>query len=407
MPIGKMPQFASRANDLATAVSSRELGHLAAPARDRCPICSNGPMAAGAVERRIKYVRSGAFNVAYQVLGDGPVDLILSPGWVTHLDLAWDVSPLARFLERLASFSRLILFDKKGTGLSDRLDPDTLPTLEERMDDIRVVLDAVGSERAALFGTLGGGAMCGLFAASYPERCLALILYGTFARLEPDTGLLSRLADEQDSALDRIEREWGTEGVGVAFWAPSLLEDEDVKAAYLRLTRSGVSPGSARSLMRLGYQLDWEATLSEIHVPTLILHRKGDLVAPVRQARKLAKGITGARYIELPGSDHIMWAGDQDAILREVDTFLEDVRPSDQRRLASAEDLGLSAREIEVLRLVAAGHTNKQIAELLFISPKTAGVHVSNILEKLGVERRAGAATVAQRLGLTHTSSSA
>ena len=200
--------------------------------------------------------------------GDGPIDLILSPGWVTHLDLAWDIPPLARLLERLASFSRLILFDKQGTGLSDRVHPDTLPTLKQRMNDVRVVLDAVGSERAALFGTLGGGAMCGLFAAvTYPHRCLALILYGTFAKLEPDMGLLSRLADNQEAALDRIEREWGTEGVGVAFWAPSILDDEDAKAAYLRLTRSGVSPGSARSLMKLGYQIDWQATLSRHPYP--------------------------------------------------------------------------------------------------------------------------------------------
>jgi len=352
------------------------------------------------MQQRIRYAKSNGFNVAYQVLGTGPVDLILSPGWVTHLELAWDIPPLARFLERLASISRLILFDKKGTGLSDRLDPDTLPSLGQRMDDVLVVLDAVGSERAALFGTLGGGAMSGLFAATHPDRCVALILYGTFAKLEPDTGLLSRLADGQESALDRVEREWGTEGVGVAFWAPSLTDDEDVKAAYLRLTRSGVSPGSARSLMRLGYQIDWEAVLPDIHTPTLVLHRTGDLVVPVRQGRELAKGIRGARYVELPGVDHLMWAGDQDAIVSEVETFLRDVGPSRDRHPIDSEDLGLSAREVEVLRLVAAGLTNKQIAGILFISPKTAGVHVSSILAKLGVERRAGAATVAQQLGL-------
>jgi pimeloyl-ACP methyl ester carboxylesterase/DNA-binding CsgD family transcriptional regulator len=351
------------------------------------------------VEPRIRYAKSGGFNVAYQVLGDGPIDLVLSPGWVTHLDLAWDIPPLARFLERLASFSRLILFDKQGTGLSDRVDPNTLPTLEQRTNDVRVVLDAVGSERAALFGTLGGGAMCGLFAARNPERCLALILYGTFAKLEPDTGLLSRLAGDQESALDRIEREWGTEGVGVAFWAPSLVPDEALTSAYLRLTRSGVSPGSARSLMKLGYQIDWEDALPDIHVPTLVLHRTGDLVVPVRQARKLAEGIGGARYVELPGVDHLMWVGDQDAIVREVEAFLDEVRPAPEAP-ATPDELGLTAREVEVLRLVAAGRTNKQIAQALFISPKTAGVHVSSILAKLGVQRRAGAAAVAQQLGL-------
>jgi pimeloyl-ACP methyl ester carboxylesterase len=201
---------------------------------------------------RVRYAKSGDFYVAYQVVGDGPFDLLLSPGWLTHLDLAWDVAPLARFLERLASFSRLILFDKKGTGLSDRLNPHTLPTTEQRMDDVRAVLDAVGSEQAVLFGTLGGAAMCGLFAAAYPDRCLALVLYGTFAKIEPDTGLLSRLADSPEAALDRIELEWGSEGVGLAFWAPSIVNDgqdrcPDPSSAQIgRPGRSG-SPGPSGS----------------------------------------------------------------------------------------------------------------------------------------------------------------
>jgi pimeloyl-ACP methyl ester carboxylesterase/DNA-binding CsgD family transcriptional regulator len=339
-------------------------------------------------------------HVAYQVVGNGPIDLLLSPGWVTHLDLAWDVAPLARFLERLASFSRLILFDKQGTGLSDRLDPRTLPSMEQRTDDVRAVLDAAGSQQAALFGTLGGAAMCGLFAAKYPDRCLALVLYGTFARVEPDTGLLSRLADNREAALDRIEQEWGTEGVGLAFWAPSIVNDEEVKAAYLRLSRAALSPGSARSLLAVGYQLEWDAILAHIGVPTLVLHRSGDLVAPVRQGRELAASIPGARYVELPGADHLMWAGDQDAIVQEVRNFLQEIRPARDGSPPQLGELGLTDREIAVLRLIAAGRTNKEIASTLYISPKTAGAHVSNILAKLGVERRAAAATVAQRLGL-------
>ena len=355
---------------------------------------------AAAARGRIQYARSGDFHVAYQVLGDGPIDLLLSPGWVTHLDLAWDVAPLARFLERLASFSRLILFDKKGTGLSDRLNPHTLPTIEQRTDDVRAVLDAVGSEKAALFGTLGGAAMCGSFAAACPERCLALILYGTFARVESDTGLLSRLADSTEAALDRIEQEWGTEGVGLAFWAPSIVNDESVKAAYLRLSRSALSPGSARALLSVGYQLDWDSALPHIRVPTLVLHRTGDLVAPVRQGREVATAIPGSRYVELPGADHLMWAGDQEAILGEVEAFLEEVVPAGDPPPPPVTELGLTEREIEVLRLIAAGRTNKEIASTLYISPKTAGAHVSSILAKLGVERRAAAATLAQRLGL-------
>ena len=279
-------------------------------------------MAPSQPERRTRYAKAGSVNIAYQVVGDGPVDLMLCFGWVTHLDLAWAVPPLARFLDRLASFSRLIVFDKRGTGLSDRVHPDTLPTLEQRMEDVVAVMDAAGSERAALLGTLGGAAMCGLFAATYPQRTAALLLYGAYGKLEPDTGLLARLADTQELALDRVEREWGTEGVGLAFWAPSLLDDEETTSAYLRLTRSGVSPGSARSLMKLGYQIDWEAVLPGIRVPTLILHRTGDLVVPIRQARKLAEGIPEARLLELSGIDHLIWAGDQDAVVDAARGFL-------------------------------------------------------------------------------------
>jgi pimeloyl-ACP methyl ester carboxylesterase/DNA-binding CsgD family transcriptional regulator len=355
-------------------------------------------------ERRTRYAKAGSVNIAYQVVGDGPVDLVLCFGWVTHLDLAWAVPPLARFLDRLASFSRLIVFDKRGTGLSDRVHPDTLPTLEQRMEDVVAVMDAAGSERAALLGTLGGAAMCGLFAATHPERTAALLLYGAYGKLEPDTGLLARLADTQELALDRVEREWGTEGVGLAFWAPSLLDDEETTSSYLRLTRSGVSPGSARSLMKLGYQIDWEAVLPSIRVPTLVLHRTGDLVVPMRQARKLAESISGARLVELSGIDHLMWAGDQDAVVDAARGFLAEVGlgagQQTQPTPAGAGQLGLTRREHEVLHLVARGLTNRQIADALFISSKTAGVHVSSILSKMGVERRAEAAAVAERLQL-------
>jgi class 3 adenylate cyclase len=283
----------------------------------------------------VKYAKTGEFNIAYQVVGDGPVDLLLLPGWVTHLELQWDVAPIARFLERLAGFSRLIQFDKRGTGLSDRVSPSELPTLEQRMDEVRAVMDAVGSERAVLFGTIGGGAMSGLFAATFPERALGLILYGTFGRLEPDTGLMARLAPTQEAAIDRVEREWGTEGVCVSFWAPSIVTDEETKQAYLRLARSSVSPGAARVLMQMGYALDWEEFLPTIHVPTLVLHRRDDLVVPVHQARRLAELIPGAKFVELAGSDHLMWAGDQESMLREVEAFVASIgpRPRDDRML--------------------------------------------------------------------------
>jgi class 3 adenylate cyclase len=222
----------------------------------------------------------------------------------------------------------LILLDKRGTGLSDRVWQGELPTLEERMDDVRAVLDAVGSERAVLFGTIGGAGICGLFAATHPERTLALVLYGALLKLSPDTGLLIRLADSVEAALDRIEQEWGTEGVGLAFWAPSLVGDETLKHAYMRLLRSGASPGTARTMMALGYEVDWTEVLPAVRVPTLVLHRTGDLVCPAHDGRTVAAGIEGARYVELPGTDHLVWAGDQDAVLREVEGFLATVGPA-------------------------------------------------------------------------------
>jgi class 3 adenylate cyclase len=188
-----------------------------------------------------------------------------------------------------------------------------------------------------LFGTIGGGAMSGLFAATFPERTLGLILYGTFSHLEPDTGLLARLAPTQEAAIERVEREWGTEGVCVSFWAPSIVNDEETKNAYLRLARSSVSPGSARVLMQMGYALDWEELLPAIHVPTLVLHRVDDLVVPVHQARRLAELIPGAKLVELEGNDHLMWAGDQESMLREVEAFVASIgpRPRDARMLTT------------------------------------------------------------------------
>jgi class 3 adenylate cyclase len=277
---------------------------------------------------RTRYARNGGMNIAYQVLGEGPVDLVLSPGWVTHLDLQWNVRPLAAFLERLASFSRLILFDKRGTGLSDGIDPSRLPTHEERMDDIRAVMDATKSERAVLLGTLGGGAMCGLFAATYPERARGLILYGTYATWGRDVGLVRRLADTWEAGLERIEREWGSEGTGVAIWAPTVLDDEDATEAFLRLTRSALSPGAARSYVELGYRIDWTDMLPRVEVPTLVIHRSGDLIVPVTCGRELAEAIPGARYAELDGLDHLMWAGDAGQVLQEIEDFLARVAPT-------------------------------------------------------------------------------
>jgi len=273
------------------------------------------------VDPKVRYAKNGEFNIAFQLVGQGPVDLLLSPGWVTHLDLAWEVPPLADFYRRLASFSRLILFDKRGMGLSDRISPDKLPTIEERMDDIRAVMDAAGSEQAVLCGTLGGGAMCGVFAATYPHRTLGLILYGTYSKWE-DSGVLSRLADSQEAALDRLEFEWGTESTAIGIWAPTLVHDEEAARAYLRLTRASLSPGAARSYMRLGYQIDWAELVPKVAVPTLVMQRTGDIAVPVTRGRELAQDLPEARYVELPGTDHLMWVGDAAPVIAEIEAFV-------------------------------------------------------------------------------------
>jgi pimeloyl-ACP methyl ester carboxylesterase len=279
---------------------------------------------------RVRYAKRGGFNLAYQVVGEGPVDLVLAPGWATHLDLAWEVPGLARFLRRLASISRLVLFDERGTGLSDRVAPDAPPTLEERTDDLLAVMDAAGSQRAVLFGTLGGAAACSLLAATCPERALALVLYGTGAR--PLAGGPLGGLDPSEAALDRLEREWGTGGAGLAVCAPSLTGDDQAVAAYLRLLRSGVSPGSARSLARAASGVDWEAVLPAVRVPTLVLHRTGDLVVPVGEGRRLAERLPEASFVDLPGVDHLVWAGDQDAVVDRLRRFLAEAGPAPHHR---------------------------------------------------------------------------
>ncbi len=261
-----------------------------------------------------KYARSGDVNIAYQVVGEGPIDLVWVPGWVSHVEHTWEIPGAPRFINRLASFSRLIMFDKRGTGLSD---PVALPpTLEQRMDDVRAVMDAAGSERAALFGVSEGGLMSLLFAATYPQRTLALCLYGTAAK-----------APEQiKDWLDEIREHWG-EGALFDRFLPSFADNENVKQMWARYQRTGASPGMARSLIESLLRLDIRDILPTIQIPTLILHRRDDLVIPVEGARYMAQQIPGAKYVELPGADHIPFAGDADAILDEVQEFLTGVRP--------------------------------------------------------------------------------
>lgn len=285
---------------------------------------------------RTRYTRAGDVWVAWQELGEGPFDLVFVPGILSHLDLYWDDPACAHFFRRLASFARLILFDKRGLGLSDR--PAGWPPLEERMDDIRAVMDAAGSERAALFGVSEGGPLSVLFAASHPERCRALALVGTFARMSraPD----HPIGVEDRVILDTFEeavRRWGRPGL-MRLLAPTLDEQAspEVRRHWGRFERSSASPGAMLTAIRMNLEIDVRHVLPQVHVPTLVLHRTRDRAFPVDAGRYVAEHIPGARFVELPGRDHIYWY-EPDDLLDQVQEFLTGTRadPGPERVLAT------------------------------------------------------------------------
>ena len=267
-----------------------------------------------AVEGETRYAKSGDLRIAYQVHGDGPIDLLFAPGYLSHLEQNQWWPAYAAFFERMASFSRLIIFDRRGTGLSDRI--LALGSFEELMDDIGVVLDAVGSERAALFGGAEGGPMCALFAATFPERTSALVLGASYARRgwAPDYpwGL-----DDGDAAADprRLRGAVGRPGFGARSIAPSLADDERFQAWYAQAQRFSGTPASAREWFRITMEIDVREVLPAIRVPTLVIHRAGDRVIPVESGRYLAEHIPDAKFVELPGQDHFPFVGDMDAIV--------------------------------------------------------------------------------------------
>lgn len=280
------------------------------------------------IQAETKYARSGDVHIAYQVVGQGPLDLVYVPGWVSHVELAWEEPMLARFLGRLASFSRLITFDKRGTGLSDRVSDDKLPTLEERMDDLRAVMDAIGSGRAAVFGVSEGGNLCALFAATYPERTTALVMFGTFAKRiwSPDYPW-APTPEQRQQEYQFVEREWG-KLMDLAHYVPSKIGDEAFVSRLATYLRRAASPGAAVALLRMNTQVDIRGVLPTIRVPTLVIHRTGDRDVNVEEGRWLAEHIPGARFVELPGDDHFPFVGDQDAILDEIQEFLTGIRPA-------------------------------------------------------------------------------
>ena len=275
-----------------------------------------------------RYARSGTVNIAYQVVGDGPRDLVQVAGWVSHIEAGWDEPRQARFRRRLASFSRLILFDKRGTGMSDRVADQDLPTLEQRMDDVRAVMDAAGSERAVILGQSEGGSMAMLFAATYPERTIALITLGAFAKRVWDPEYpWAPTPEQRQEGFDWIEQHWGGD-VDPGTLAPSMASDEAFRRELSRYLRLSASPGAALALSRMNTQIDVRHVLPTIRVPTLVLHRTGDLDANVAEGRYIAERIPGAKFVELPGNDHLPWVGNQEDILDEVEAFITGVRPA-------------------------------------------------------------------------------
>jgi len=287
------------------------------------------------VQPKTRYAKSGDVHIAYQVVGDGRLDLVYAPPWIGNMELIWEEPSCARFLKRLASFSRLILFDKRGTGSSDRA--VEIPILEQQIDDLISVMDSVGSERAALLGASEGGSLCTLFAATHPERTSALILCGAVAttRWSPETPwALTR--ETFETWIQTVGREWGGP-LAIELFAPSVAHDQRFRDWWARLLRLAASPATAIALLRMLDDIDVRPVLPTIRVPTLVLHCTGDRAVNVENGRYLGRHIPNAKYVELPGADHFPYVGDTEAILAEIEEFLTGARhaPEADRVLAT------------------------------------------------------------------------
>jgi class 3 adenylate cyclase/pimeloyl-ACP methyl ester carboxylesterase len=310
------------------------------------------------MEAETRYARSGDVSIAYQVTGDGPFDVVHVPGFVSHVELAWDVPGMAASNRRLSSVCRLIRFDKRGTGMSDRV--SGVPTLETRMDDVRAVMDAVGSERAALIGVSEGGPMSILFAATYPERAWALALCGTFPRERWAPDYPFGIRDEEARRDDEeIERSWGTPEDAMATaqeLAPSASADE--QQALATMIRQSASPGAALALNRMNHEIDVRNVLPVIRVPTLVLNREAEHPFTRQGSAYLAQHIPGARHLELPGADHAIFAGGWESYAQALEKFLQEAwsdeaiaEPETDRVLATilfTDIVGSTAKAVEL-----------------------------------------------------------
>lgn len=380
-----------------------------------------------------RYARLGDLHLAYQVLGTGPPDLLLLDQWFSHMEAQWDVAPLAEFRERLASFGRLILFDKRGTGLSDPVPTAALPTIEAWMDDIPAILDAVDSPKAHVITNIGGGIMATTFAAMHPDRVASLILVDCFARFQaaPDFPI-GASTEAYVEGLAQAEADAGR-GVMLDLFAPSMAGDERLRRAWSRYERQAASPGSTVAIVRLLYDSDVRGILPAIQVPTLVIHRADATGFPAPHGRYLAEHIEGARYVELPGTDNLIWAGNQDAMVAEIQAFITGVRPAPEPKrvlatvlftdivgsTAMAAELGdqrwttlLAEHDAIVRRQVDrfGGREVKSVGDgvlATFDGPARAvrcAVALRNEVGELGLEIRAGIHTGEIELGATDVS---
>jgi class 3 adenylate cyclase len=267
-----------------------------------------------------RYALSGDVNIAFQVMGEGPMDLILVPGVVSHVEFMHEISGYTAFLRRLSGFARVVTFDKRGQGLSDRV--SGAPSLEQRMDDVRALMDEIGSKRAVLLGFSEGCPMSALFAASYPERVSHLILFGGFARAADRSP-----REIWETAVSQLVKNWGT-GVMVKAALGSQVVDQDVVAQFAKFERLSASPGALKTIQLLNRQIDVTSILSTVQVPALVLHRRTDAQMPVRMGRELAAQIPGAKYIEYPDGEHAFWSGDVDTLLGDIEEFITGHRES-------------------------------------------------------------------------------
>jgi class 3 adenylate cyclase len=377
-------------------------------------------LAVATVAPKTRYARSGEYSIAYQVVGEGELDLVYVPGFASHLEVFWEEPRYSRFLHRLASFSRLILIDRLGTGLSDRLPAGQASTFEQRVDDIVAVMGAVGSERAALLGWSEGVMPCAMFAGTYPERTHSLVMYGGMpAGVETEDYPHGPPREAFDEFIESAGALWGESGDLLRLWAPSAAESEDAREWFARFQRLAASPGAVRALWAALRETDITGILPSISAPTLLMHRTDDSLVPVEGSRFMAERIPGAKLVEFPGEDHLWWFGDQDALVDEVEEFLTGARhaPEPDRVLATvlftdivgstqrAAELGdrrwreLLERHGSLVRRELDNHRGREVKTtgdgfLATFDGPARGIHcaraIADGVQSLGIDVRAG-----------------